>query len=168
MFGDCSSDRFQNSPSSVRGVFIALNDPREMVDMKIRKISAVCARHLVGCLVPSGRSDEHSPAGGSGWRDLCFDWRSGRHFDITDGDRILDRGRRQRGICRRHARSGSQGHGPVLNSDSRTQAHDGSTFSRSQNRTKVKVGEEVRSTTRPMEYQPGSAPMKSKSSISAQ
>jgi len=36
-----------------------------MVDMKIRKISAVCARHLVGCLVPSGRSDEHSPAGGA-------------------------------------------------------------------------------------------------------
>lgn len=69
------------------------------------------------------------------------------------------------------AQSGShvnQGNGPVLNSNTRAQAHDGGTFSRSQTRTKVKAGEEVQSTTRTMEHQPGSAPVKSKSSISAQ
>jgi len=62
----------------------------------------------------------------------------------------------------------NQGNGPVLNSNTRAQAHDGGTFSRSQTRTKVKAGEEVGSTTRTMSHQPGSAPVKSKSTISAQ
>jgi hypothetical protein len=62
----------------------------------------------------------------------------------------------------------NQGNGPVLNSNARAQAHDGGTFSRSQTRTKVKAGEEVRSTTRTMSHEPGSAPVKSKTSISAQ
>lgn len=62
----------------------------------------------------------------------------------------------------------NQGNGPVLNSNARAQAHDGGTFSRSQTRTKVKAGEEVRSTTRAMSHEPGSAPVKSKTSISAQ
>jgi len=69
------------------------------------------------------------------------------------------------------AQSGShvnQGNGPVLNSNTRAQAHEGGTFSRSQTRTKVKAGDEVQSTTRTMSHQPGSAPVKSKSSISAQ
>lgn len=69
------------------------------------------------------------------------------------------------------AQSGShvnQGNGPVLNSNSRAQAHEGGTFSRSQTRTKVKAGEQVQSTTRTMSHQPGSAPVKSKTSISAQ
>jgi hypothetical protein len=69
------------------------------------------------------------------------------------------------------AQSGShvnQGNGPVLNSNTRAQAHDGGTFSRSQTRTKVKAGEEVQSTTRTMSHEPGSAPVKSKSSIQAQ
>jgi len=56
----------------------------------------------------------------------------------------------------------NQGNGPVLNSNTRAQAHDGGTFSRSQTRTKVKAGEEVRSTTKTMSHEPGSAPVKSK------
>lgn len=60
----------------------------------------------------------------------------------------------------------NQGNGPVLNSNTRAQAHDGGTFSRSQTRTKVKAGEEVQSTTRTMTHEPGSAPVKSKTSIS--
>ena len=67
------------------------------------------------------------------------------------------------------AQSGShvnQGNGPVLNSNTRAQAHDGGTFSRSQTRTKVKAGEEVQSTTKTMTHEPGSAPIKSKTSIS--
>lgn len=60
----------------------------------------------------------------------------------------------------------NQGNGPVLNSNTRAQAHDGGTFSRSQTRTKVKAGEDVQSTTRTMTHQPGSKPVKSKSSIS--
>src|SRR3954471_10986396 len=62
------------------------------------------------------------------------------------------------------AQSGShvnQGNGPVLNSNTRAQAHDGGTFSRSQTRTKVKAGEDVQSTTRTMTHQPGSKPVKS-------
>src|SRR3982750_4372621 len=69
------------------------------------------------------------------------------------------------------AQSGTKvnhGNGPVLNSNTRAQAHEGGTFSRSQTRTKVKAGDEVQSTTRTMSHQPGSAPVKSKSSISAQ
>ena len=62
----------------------------------------------------------------------------------------------------------NQGNGRVLNSNTKAQAHDGGVFSRSQTRTKVKAGEEVRSTTRTMQHQPGSAPIKSKTSISAQ
>src|SRR3954454_4062011 len=66
------------------------------------------------------------------------------------------------------AQSGShvnRGNGPVLNSNTRAQAHDGGTFSRSQTRTKVKAGEDVQSTTRTMSHQPGSAPVKSRTSI---
>jgi hypothetical protein len=66
------------------------------------------------------------------------------------------------------AQSGShvnQGNGPVLNSNSRAQAHDGGTFSRSQTRTKVKAGADVQSTTRTMTHQPGSKPVKSTTSI---
>src|SRR3982751_158930 len=66
------------------------------------------------------------------------------------------------------AQSGShvnQGNGPVLNSNTRAQAHDGGTFSRSQTRTKVKAGEDVQSTTRTMSHEPGSKPIKSTTSI---
>lgn len=69
------------------------------------------------------------------------------------------------------AQSGShvnQGNGPVLNSNTRAQAHEGGTFSRSQTRTKVKAGEDVQSTTRTMTHEPGSKPIKSQSTISAQ
>src|SRR5215218_7033173 len=62
----------------------------------------------------------------------------------------------------------NQGNGPNLNANTRAQAHDGGTFSRSQTRTKVKAGEEVQSTTKTMSHEPGSAPIKSKTSISAQ
>ena len=61
----------------------------------------------------------------------------------------------------------NQGNGPVLNANTRAQAHDGGTFSRSQTRTKVKAGEEVQSTTRTMSHQPGSAPVKSTTSNTA-
>jgi hypothetical protein len=59
----------------------------------------------------------------------------------------------------------NQGNGPVLNSNTRAQAHDGGTFSRSQTRTKVKAGEDVHSTTRTMSHEPGSKPVKSTTSI---
>jgi hypothetical protein len=59
----------------------------------------------------------------------------------------------------------NQGNGPVLNSNTRAQAHDGGTFSRSQTRTKVKAGEDVQSTTRTMSHEPGSKPVKSTTSI---
>src|SRR3954465_12573140 len=66
------------------------------------------------------------------------------------------------------AQSGShvnQGNGPVLNSNTRAQAHEGGTFSRSQTRTKVKAGESGQSTTRTMSHEPGSKPVKSTTSI---
>ena len=59
----------------------------------------------------------------------------------------------------------NQGNGPVLNSNTRAQAHEGGTFSRSQTRTKVKAGEDVQSTTRTMSHEPGSKPIKSTTSI---
>jgi len=59
----------------------------------------------------------------------------------------------------------NKGNGPVLNANTRAQAHDGGTFSRSQTRTKVKAGEDVQSTTKTMTHEPGSAPIKSKTSI---
>jgi hypothetical protein len=59
----------------------------------------------------------------------------------------------------------NQGNGPVLNANTRAQAHEGGTFSRSQTRTKVKAGEEVQSTTRTMSHEPGSKPVKSTTSI---
>jgi hypothetical protein len=59
----------------------------------------------------------------------------------------------------------NRGNGPVLNSNTRAQAHDGGTFSRSQTRTKVKAGEDVQSTTRTMSHEPGSKPVKSTTSI---
>jgi hypothetical protein len=59
----------------------------------------------------------------------------------------------------------NQGNGPVLNSNTRAQAHEGGTFSRSQTRTKVKAGEDVQSTTRTMTHEPGSKPVKSTTSI---
>jgi hypothetical protein len=58
----------------------------------------------------------------------------------------------------------NRGNGPNLNANTRAQAHDGGTFSRSQTRTKVKAGEEVQSTTRTMSHEPGSAPIKSTTS----
>src|SRR3954453_10872281 len=60
----------------------------------------------------------------------------------------------------------NQGNGPVLNANTRAQAHEGGTFSRSQTKTKVKAGEEVESRTRTMSHQPGSKPVKSTTSIS--
>ena len=62
----------------------------------------------------------------------------------------------------------NQGNGPNLNANTRAQAHDGGTFSRSQTRTKVKAGEEVQSTTKTMSHEPGSAPVKSRTSTTAQ
>src|SRR3954468_2453172 len=59
----------------------------------------------------------------------------------------------------------NQGNGPVLNANTRAQAHEGGTFSRSQTRTKVKAGEDVQSTTRTMSHEPGSKPIKSTTSI---
>jgi len=59
----------------------------------------------------------------------------------------------------------NRGNGPVLNSNTRAQAHEGGTFSRSQTRTKVKAGEDVQSTTRTMSHEPGSKPVKSTTSI---
>src|SRR5215218_1692820 len=61
----------------------------------------------------------------------------------------------------------NQGNGPVLNANTRAQAHEGGTFSRSQTRTKVKAGQEVQSTTRTMSHEPGSAPIKSTTSTTA-
>lgn len=61
----------------------------------------------------------------------------------------------------------NQGNGPNLNANTRAQAHDGGTFSRSQTRTKVKAGEEVQSTTKTMSHEPGSSPIKSRSSTTA-
>ncbi|MDB5582030.1 MAG: hypothetical protein JWR80_7206 [Bradyrhizobium sp.] len=65
------------------------------------------------------------------------------------------------------ARSGThvnQGNGPNLNANTRAQAHEGGTFSRSHTRTKVKAGEQVQSTTKTMSHEPGSAPLKSTTS----
>jgi hypothetical protein len=59
----------------------------------------------------------------------------------------------------------NRGKGPVLNANTRAQAHEGGTFSRSHTRTKVKAGQEVQSTTRTMSHEPGSAPIKSTTSI---
>src|SRR5436309_15497418 len=59
----------------------------------------------------------------------------------------------------------NQGNGPVLNANTRAQAHEGGTFSRSQTRTKVKAGEDVQSTTRTMSHEPGSKPVKSTTSV---
>src|SRR4051794_22383429 len=59
----------------------------------------------------------------------------------------------------------NQGNGPVLNANTRAQAHEGGTFSRSHTRTKVKAGEDVQSTTKTMSHEPGSKPVKSTTSI---
>jgi hypothetical protein len=61
----------------------------------------------------------------------------------------------------------NKGSGPVLNSNSRAQAHEGGTFSRSHTRTQVKAGEEVGSTTKTMSHQPGSKPTMSTTSTTA-
>ena len=61
----------------------------------------------------------------------------------------------------------NKGNGPNLNANTRAQAHDGGTFSRSHTRTKVKAGEEVQSTTKTMSHEPGSAPIKSTTSNTA-
>ena len=61
----------------------------------------------------------------------------------------------------------NKGHGPNLNANTRAQAHDGGTFSRSHTRTKVRAGEEVQSTTRTMSHEPGSAPIKSTTTSTA-
>jgi hypothetical protein len=61
--------------------------------------------------------------------------------------------------------SGNNGNGPVLNENTKAQAHDGGTFSKSHTRTQVKAGEEVGSTTKTMSHEPGSAPVKSTTSI---
>jgi hypothetical protein len=57
--------------------------------------------------------------------------------------------------------SGNNGNGPVLNNNTKAQAHDGGTFSKSHTRTQVKAGEEVGSTTKTMSHEPGSKPVKS-------
>jgi len=59
----------------------------------------------------------------------------------------------------------NRGNGPVLNSNTRAQAHEGGTFSRSHTRTQVKAGDEVRSTTKTMSHEPGSKPVKSTTSV---
>jgi hypothetical protein len=61
----------------------------------------------------------------------------------------------------------NQGSGRVLNNNTKAQAHDGGTFSKSHTKTKVKAGEEVTSRTRTMSHVPGSKPVKSTSSVTA-
>lgn len=60
------------------------------------------------------------------------------------------------------------GNGPVLNANTKAQAHDGGTFSKSHTKTQVKAGEEVSSRTKTMTHEPGSKPIKSTTSINAQ
>ncbi len=62
----------------------------------------------------------------------------------------------------------NQGNGPVLNSNSKAQAHDGGTFSKSQTKTQVKAGEEVGSRTKTMSHVPGSKPVMSRTQTSTQ
>lgn len=62
----------------------------------------------------------------------------------------------------------NQGNGPVLISNSKAQAQDGGTFSKSQTKTQVKAGEEVTSRTKTMSHVPGSKPVKSRTDISTQ
>jgi hypothetical protein len=59
----------------------------------------------------------------------------------------------------------NEGNGPVLNANTKAQAHDGGTFSKSQTKTQVKAGEEVSSRTKTMTHEPGSAPIKSTTSM---
>ena len=60
------------------------------------------------------------------------------------------------------------GNGPVLNANSKAQAHDGGTFSKPHTKTQVKAGEEVTSRTKSMSHVPGSAPVKSTTSTTSQ
>jgi hypothetical protein len=60
------------------------------------------------------------------------------------------------------------GNGPVLNANSKAQAHEGGTFSKSHTKTQVKAGEEVSSRTKSMSHVPGSAPVKSTTSTTSQ
>ncbi len=62
----------------------------------------------------------------------------------------------------------SGGNGPVLNANSKAQAHDGGTFSKSKTKTQVKAGETVSSRTKTMAHVPGSKPVKSTTSVTAQ
>ena len=64
--------------------------------------------------------------------------------------------------------SGNSGNGPVLNNNAKAQANDGGTFSKSHTKTQVKAGEEVSSRTKTMSHVPGSAPVKSTTSINSQ
>ena len=60
------------------------------------------------------------------------------------------------------------GNGPTLNANSKAQAHDGGTFSKSHTKTQVKAGEEVSSRTKTMSHVPGSKPVKSTTGTSSQ
>ena len=59
----------------------------------------------------------------------------------------------------------NNGGGSTLNANAKAQAHDGGTFSKSHTKTQVKAGEQVTSRTKTMAHQPGSAPVKSRTSV---
>ena len=61
----------------------------------------------------------------------------------------------------------NSGNGPVLNANSKAQAHDGGTFSKSHTKTQVKAGEEVGSRTKTMSHVPGEKPVKCTTSTTA-
>lgn len=61
----------------------------------------------------------------------------------------------------------NQGNGPVLNSNSKAQAHDGGTFSKSMTKTQVKAGDQVTSRTKTMSHTPGSKPTMSRSTVTS-
>ncbi|ACS39996.1 hypothetical protein [Methylorubrum extorquens] len=54
-----------------------------------------------------------------------------------------------------------------LNGQSKSMAHDGGTFSKSQTKTKVRDGESVESRTKTMSHEPGSKPVKSTTTTGA-
>lgn len=62
----------------------------------------------------------------------------------------------------------NRGNGPVLNSNSKAQAHEGGTFSKSHTKTQVKAGTGVSSTTKTMSHEPGSKPVKSRTTVTSQ
>lgn len=62
----------------------------------------------------------------------------------------------------------NNGSGQTLNANTKAQAHDGGTFSKSHTKTQVKAGEEVSSRTKTMSHEPGSKPVKSTTGTSTQ